>query len=92
MNRPTPVRDEVIYLGNDVICLPWQTNQQEASMSKIEGVPPDGSPVRDTPPLGSPVRDTPPLEIRDIPPREPLPWIEPQTKNREDFNDGSADA
>lgn len=46
----------------------------------------------DDPPLGSPVRDTPPLEIKDTPPREPLPWVEPQPSRRDDLNDGSADA
>ena len=25
------------------------------------------------PPLGSPVRDVPPFEVKDVPPREPMP-------------------
>ena len=45
----------------------------------------------DEPPLGSPVRDVPPFEIKDVPPREPAPWIAP-TQQPDDFNDGSADA
>ncbi len=53
MNRTIPVRDDVIYLGNDV------------------------SPTN--PPIGSPVRDVPPFEIKDVPPREPLPWIAPDS-------------
>ena len=44
------------------------------------------------PPLGSPVRDVPPFEIKDVPPREPLPWIAPQPSEPDDFNDGTADA
>ena len=65
MNRTIPVRDEVIYLGNDVT---------------VE------------PPAGSPVQDVPPFEIKDTPPREPLPWVAPQPSRKEAFNDGSADA
>ncbi len=46
----------------------------------------------DEPPLGSPVRDVPPFEIKDVPPREPAPWIAPPPSQPDDFNDGSADA
>ena len=44
------------------------------------------------PPLGSPVRDVPPFEVKDVPPREPMPWVAPQPNGPDDYNDGSADA
>lgn len=53
MNRTIPVRDDVIYLGNDFN-------------------PTD-------PPIEPLVRDVPPFEIKDVPPREPLPWIAPDS-------------
>ena len=44
------------------------------------------------PPMGSPVRDVPPFEIKDVPPREPLPWIAPQPNGPDEVNDKTADA
>ena len=66
MNRTVPVRDDVIYLGNDI--------SADASAAV------------------SPMQDVPPLEIKDTPPSEPRPWILPQPAQRDDLNDGSADA
>lgn len=77
MNQFIPVRDEVIYLGQD------------------DSVANPDNP--ENPPMGSPVQDVPPFEIKDVPPREPAPWITPQPlqappSQSDDFNDGTSDA
>ena len=78
MNRTVPIRDDVIYLGNDFM-----------QMQAPEVIPAP-------PPL--PLIDTPPPLIIDTPPQTEefadlnLPDANLETAQRDDYNDGSADA
>jgi len=74
---------------------PWSKKITQSMLVRPEIIRPEMAThvnPQDPPPLGSPVRDVPPFEIKDTPPREPAPWITPEPDQKDDFNDGLADA